>query len=136
MTMTDTMFDVAIVGGGISGLAAAHALQTAESPLNYVVLEGSDRWGGKIQTERLGLAGTDPFILEAGPDSFITQKPWALQLARQLGMSEQLLPTNDERRQTFVLNRGRPVPLPDGVMLIVPTKFRPFLFSPLISLPG
>lgn len=136
MTMRDAMFDVAIVGGGISGLAAAHALQTAESPLSYVVLEGSDRWGGKIQTERLGLAGTDPFILEAGPDSFITQKPWALQLARQLGMSAQLLPTNDERRQTFVLNRGRPVPLPDGVMLIVPTKFRPFLFSPLISLPG
>lgn len=136
MTMTDAMFDVAIVGGGISGLAAAHALQTAEASPTYVVLEGSDRWGGKIQTERLGPAGTDPFILEAGPDSFITQKPWALQLARQLGMMEQLLPTNDERRQTFVLNRGRPVPLPDGVMLIVPTKFRPFLFSPLISLPG
>ena len=62
-----------------------------------------------------------------------SQKPWALQLARDLGMEDRLLPTNDARRRTFVLNRGRPTPLPDGVLLIVPTKFMPFALSPLIS---
>lgn len=129
--------DVAIVGGGITGLSAAWFLQqqtrSTERDLSYVLLEQSDTWGGKIRTEKVAGSNGDPFLVEGGPDSFITQKPWALQLARQLGLDDQLLPTNDEKRQVYVLNHGRPTPLPDGVLLIVPTQFMPFVRSPLIS---
>jgi oxygen-dependent protoporphyrinogen oxidase len=127
---------VAIIGGGISGLSAAWYLQQARPSgidIQYTVLEASDRWGGKILTEQVdGFAGT-PFIVEAGPDSFLTQKPWALQLARELGLAERLLGTNDRIRNVYVLQRGKPVVLPDGVLLIVPTKFWSFALSPLIS---
>lgn len=126
---------IAIVGGGITGLAAAWYLQKAG--LNYTVLEAAGQWGGKIRTERVQLDGTDaPFIVEAGPDSFIAQKPWAAQLAREIGMGDELLGTNDDKRKIFVLNRGKLTPLPDGLLLIVPTRFMPFALSPLISLPG
>lgn len=128
---------VVIVGGGITGLSAAWYLQQAAQtdglPLTYTLLEQSARWGGKIRTDAVTPAGETPFIVEGGPDSFITQKPWALQLARELGLEERLLPTNDKQRQVFVLNKGRPTPLPDGVLLIVPTQFKPFALSPLIS---
>jgi protoporphyrinogen/coproporphyrinogen III oxidase len=125
---------VVIVGGGISGLSAAWYLQQSRSSgldINYTVLEASDRWGGKILTEQV-----EDFVVEAGPDSFLTQKPWALQLARELGLTERLLGTNDHMRTVYVLHRGKSVALPDGVLLIVPTKFLPFALSPLISLPG
>jgi len=143
-TNNEIDYDVAIIGGGITGLATAWYLQqqnqaqyVAESrPIRYALLEQAERWGGKIRTERVAGPGDTPFIVEAGPDSFITQKPWALQLSRELGLDDALLPTNDERRQVYVLSRGRPTPLPDGVLLIVPTKFMPFALSPLISIPG
>ncbi|MBP6469166.1 MAG: protoporphyrinogen oxidase [Chloroflexi bacterium] len=129
-----TNFHVAIIGGGISGLSAAYYLQqAASSGLTYTLLEQSDRWGGKIATETVTDLADEPFIVEAGPDSFITQKPWGLQLARELGLTDELLPTNDGRRQTFVLHKGKPTPLPDGVMMIVPTKMTPFALSPLLS---
>lgn len=128
---------VAIVGGGVTGLSAAWYLQqeAAEKDLDvaYTLLEQSDRWGGKIATDTVAADGVAPFVVEGGPDSFITQKPWALQLARELGLDDELLPTNDAQRKVFVLNNGRPTPLPDGVMLIVPTKIMPFALSPLIS---
>ncbi len=133
-------FRVAIVGGGITGLSAAWYLQKqmgeARIDLEVVVLEGSNRWGGKIRTEHVDGFGADPFVIEGGPDSFLTQKPWALQLARELGLGERLLGTNDHLRKTFVLSKGKPVPLPDGVMLIVPTRLIPFALSPLLSLAG
>jgi oxygen-dependent protoporphyrinogen oxidase len=139
---------IAIIGGGISGLSTAYYLQEQSREkgldLHYTLLEGSNRWGGKILTERVVGAdlsiratkdgfGEDPFIVEGGPDSFLTQKPWALQLARHLGLDDQLLGTNDDKRRVFVLNKGRPTPLPDGVLLIVPTKVMPFALSPLLS---
>jgi oxygen-dependent protoporphyrinogen oxidase len=131
------LFDVAIVGGGITGLSAAWALEQRAfargAPLSYCLLEENDRWGGKVTTEEVSLPGERRFIIEGGADSFINQKPRALQLARDLGLEERLLPTNDDRRQIFVLHRGRPVPLPDGVMLLVPTRFAPFATSPLLS---
>ncbi len=126
---------VAIVGGGITGLAAAWYLQKIGIP--YTVLEASARWGGKIYTETVHIEGVDePFIVEAGPDSFIAQKPWAAQLARDLGLGSDLLGTNDDKRKIFVLNKGKLTPLPDGLLLIVPTRFMPFALSPLISIPG
>ena len=125
-------FHVAIVGGGVTGLTAAYKLQQAVH-VTYTLLESSNRWGGKIRTDTIGGFGDQPFVVEGGPDSFITQKPWALQLARELGMEGRFLPTNDEQRKVFVLNKRKPIPLPDGVMLIVPTKILPFALSPLIS---
>jgi oxygen-dependent protoporphyrinogen oxidase len=138
---------VVIIGGGISGLSAAWYLekQARETgrPLRVTVLERDTRWGGKVLTERVDAPlsaeddDSDPidgaFVVEGGPDSFLTQKPWALALARELGLGDQLLGTNDHMRNVYVLNRGKPVVLPDGVLLIVPTKFMPFALSPLIS---
>ncbi|MCP3934623.1 MAG: protoporphyrinogen oxidase [Actinomycetia bacterium] len=128
--------NVVVVGGGIAGLSTAYYLQTgaAEAGLDitYTVLEAADRWGGKIATERVS-AGGGEFVVEAAADSFINQKPWALQLTRSIGITDELLPTNDHRRKTLVLRKGRPAPLPDGVLLIVPTKFMPFVRSRLIS---
>lgn len=130
-------YDVAIIGGGISGLATAYYLQRHASqagrPLRYTLIERAATFGGKIVTEQVHGYGDAPFIVEGGPDSFITQKPWALQLARELGMGERLLGTNDHLRKTFVLHKGKPTPLPDGVLLIVPTRFAPFALSPLMS---
>lgn len=128
---------VAIVGGGIAGLSTAWYLQKLAQQqgleLHITVLESSDRWGGKILTERVVMNDDETFVIEGGPDSFLTQKPWAVQLARELGLGDDLLGTNDEQRQVYVLNQGRPTPLPDGVLLIVPTKIKPFALSPLIS---
>ncbi len=125
---------IAVIGGGISGLSAAWFLQ--QRGIDYTLLEASDRWGGKIKTEIVASGADQPFVIEAGPDFFIAQKPWAAQLAHAIGLSDELIGTNDDRRKIFVLNRGRLTPMPDGLMLIVPTKFLPFALSPLISIPG
>jgi oxygen-dependent protoporphyrinogen oxidase len=118
---------VVIIGGGISGLSAASALQKAGT--DYTLLEASNRLGGKVLTEEIG-----GFLIEAGPDAFLTQKPGALQLARELGLD--LIPINQRQPATYVLHRGKAIPLPEGVALIVPTKFAPFLRSPLMSVAG
>lgn len=129
---------VVVAGGGIAGLSTAWHLQRAaaeaDTPLHVTVLESGDRWGGKIHTETVPTAASEPYVVEAGPDSFITQKPAALRMAQALGLGDdELLGTNDAMRRVFVLNRGKPVVLPDGVLLIVPTKFMPFALSPLIT---
>ena len=115
---------IAVVGGGITGLAAAYALRGHDVTL----LERDARLGGKILTERI-----DGFLLEAGPDSFLTTKPQAVALCREVGLADQLRGTNPGRT-VYVLSRGRLHPLPDGLMLIAPTKFGPFLRSGLFSL--
>jgi oxygen-dependent protoporphyrinogen oxidase len=126
-----THHPVAVVGGGIAGLSAAWYLQKAG--IDYVLLEQDARWGGKIRTETVTGYGDAPFIVEGGPDSFITQKPWGAALARELGLGETLIGTNERLKQTYVLNKGKATPLPEGVLMIVPTRFKPFIFSPLIS---
>lgn len=123
-----------VVGGGISGLSAAWFLRRAG--VATTVIERAAQWGGKIRTETVDCGADGRFIVEAGPDSFIAQKPWAAQLARALGLGDDLLGTNDARRKTYVLHRGRLTPLPDGLLMIVPTQLLPFALSPLISLPG
>lgn len=128
---------VVIVGGGISGLSTAWYLEQKARQegleVAYTVLEASDRWGGKILTERAGNAEGQEFVIEAGPDSFLTQKPWGLHLADDLGLTGRLLGTSDKARDVYVLQKGKPIKLPQGVLLIVPTKFMPFALSPLIS---
>jgi oxygen-dependent protoporphyrinogen oxidase len=126
---------LAVIGGGVAGLAAAHhALEVARErglPLELVLVEARDRLGGTIETER-----TDGFLVEAGPDSFLSEKPWALALCRRLGVEERLVRTDDRFRQTFVWHRGRLHPLPEGFQLLAPTRFGPFLRSRLFSWPG
>jgi len=137
MRPADSAVHLAVVGGGITGLAVAWYLRRESEArgrdLRITVLESSDRWGGKIVTEKVGGPGDAPFVVEGGPDSFLTQKPWALELSRELGLEDRLLNTNDSMRRVFVLNHGRPTPLPDGVLLIVPTRILPFALSPLLS---
>lgn len=125
-------FHVVIIGGGITGLATAYYLQRHAPPyVTYSVLESDARWGGKIVTENIS-----GFTIEGGPDSFLTQKPAALHLCRELGLEDRLLGTNEAQRKVYVLLNGRLRPLPDGVMLVIPTRFTPFVTSSLISWPG
>jgi oxygen-dependent protoporphyrinogen oxidase len=126
---------VVVVGGGVAGLAAAHrALELAGErgiAIELTLLEARDRLGGTIETERI-----DGFLVEAGPDSFISEKPWALALCRRLGIEDQLVRTDDRHRRTFVWHRGRLHPLPDGFQLLAPTRLAPFVTSSLFSWPG
>ena len=126
---------LAIVGAGITGLAAAHrAVEWSREhgrPVDLVLFEATDRLGGTIQTER-----HDGFLVECGPDSFLSEKPWALALCRRLGVEDRLVRTDDRFRRTFVVFGGRLHPLPDGFQLLAPTRLRPFLASTLFSWPG
>ncbi len=126
---------VVIVGGGIAGLSTAYYLQKETQALGLAcqitLIEREGRLGGKIVTDT-----PNGFVIEAGPDSFITQKPHALQLCRELGLDEQLIGTNDDRRTIYVLRKGKLHKMPDGLMLVVPTRFLPFVKSPLISWRG
>lgn len=131
---------VVIVGGGISGLSAAWYLeQNARArgvEVDYTLVESATRWGGKLFTETVDSDGPQPFVVEAGPDAFITMKPWALELAREIGLSDHLIPINPDVSTIYVLDHGRPVAMPEGVLLMVPTRFWPFVSSRLFSLPA
>jgi protoporphyrinogen/coproporphyrinogen III oxidase len=124
-----------VVGGGISGLAAAHrAVEIARQrgrALDLTLLEGADRLGGTIQTER-----RDGFLVECGPDSFISEKPWALALCRRLGLEDRLVRTDDRYRSAFVVHRGRLHALPEGFQMMAPTRLAPLLASSLFSWRG
>ena len=124
-----------VVGGGVTGLAAAHrAVEVARErglPLELTLIEARERLGGTIATER-----ADGFVVEAGPDSFLSEKPWALALCRRLGLEDRLIRTDDRFRKVFVWFRGRLHPLPDGFQLLAPTRLGPFFASSLFSWPG
>ena len=128
------MKKIIIIGGGIAGLAAAYQIQRKISEganLECILLEGSDQFGGKISTEK-----SDGFVIERGPDSFISQKPAAMQLCKQLGLEDRLTGTNPNSPKTFVYTGGKLVTMPDGLSLMIPTKFLPFALTSLFSLPG
>ncbi len=128
------MKKVIIIGGGIAGLAAAYRLQeeiTAGAELDVTVLEAGDQFGGKICTEHI-----DGFVFERGPDSFISQKPAAIQLCKKLGLEDQLVGTNPDSSKTYVYTNKKLVTMPDGLSLMIPTKFMPFILSPLFSWPA
>lgn len=123
---------VLIIGGGISGLATAYSLQRLSTetdlPIRGTVIERSNAFGGKITTYR-----QDGFVIEGGPDSFLAQKPYILALCNELGLADRLVPPQPIPRGTRVLHRGRLVAVPDGVMLVAPTKLWPFVKTPLFS---
>jgi len=122
------MPSVAIVGGGISGLSTAYYLSKAG--ICSTLIEARPRLGGVIQTEHI-----QNCVVEAGPDSFISVKPWAMDLIRELGMEDEVIGSNDHERVTYIRRRGRLVELPDGVQMLVPTKILPMVATPLVSWP-
>jgi protoporphyrinogen/coproporphyrinogen III oxidase len=122
---------IAIIGGGISGLSAAFTLEKQRrigASLEYVLFESSPRFGGVLVSERV-----DGCLVEAGSDSFLTEKPWASDLCREVDLGDQLIGSNDEDRKTYILVKGRLVVIPDGLMFMVPTKITPTALSPLFS---
>jgi oxygen-dependent protoporphyrinogen oxidase len=123
----------AIIGGGIAGLSAAYELEQARwagKKIEYTLFESRDRLGGSLSSEVV-----DGAVLERGPDSFLTEKPAAAELCRELGLGAELTPSNDADRKTYIVVRNRLVPLPDGLMFLIPTKLIPTALTRLFSLP-
>ncbi|MGA2598736.1 MAG: protoporphyrinogen oxidase [Bryobacteraceae bacterium] len=121
--MTNTCI---VIGGGISGLSTAYYLNKAG--FRPTLVEQSTRLGGVIQTEHV-----HGCTLEAGPDSFLSIKPAALELIREVGLGDQIIGSNDSQRATFILKRGKLEPLPDGMMMMIPTKIMPVVRSGLLG---
>ncbi|HXK58391.1 MAG TPA: protoporphyrinogen oxidase [Acidobacteriota bacterium] len=126
---------VAVVGAGISGLSAAYYLaKEAEQKgfeMEVDLFEKSDRLGGVIRTEKSG-----EFLFEWGPENFVPYKPEAMLLAKELGLGDELIGSNDHVRQTCVVHQGQLYPLPDGMAFLAPVRVRPFMASTLLSTPG
>ena len=125
---------ITIIGGGIAGLATAFYLEKRAREqgreIQYVLLERSDRWGGKIATESV-----DGFLIEGGPDLLLTQKPAGIQLCKDLGLADRLISTNSDRQRTFLVRDGKLVAFPEDFSL-VPARFWPLVRSPLYSFCG
>jgi oxygen-dependent protoporphyrinogen oxidase len=122
---------IAIIGGGIAGLAAAYELEKARqagAAVEYTLFEERPRLGGSLASEIV-----DGAVLERGPDSFLTEKPAAAELCRELGLGGELIPSNDAARKTYIVTRNRLVALPDGLMFLVPTKLVPTALTRLFS---
>ena len=122
---------IAIIGGGISGLSAAFNLERARAagtPLEYTLFESSGRLGGSMSSDYI-----EDCLVEAGPDSFLTEKPWAAALCKELGIADQLIGSNDAQRKTYIVVYGKLVAMPDGLMFMVPTKIVPTALSSLFS---
>ena len=127
---------VAVVGGGITGLSAAHRLVTAaripgSPPVSVTVIEKSPRLGGKVFTDHRG-----GFLIEGGPDSFVAGKRFVLELARELGIENRVISSRPEHRGAHVWSRGRLQPIPDGLLLMAPSRLLPMLRSPVLSWRG
>jgi protoporphyrinogen/coproporphyrinogen III oxidase len=121
--------EVVVAGGGIAGLSAAYALARAGVP--FLLLEGGSRLGGVIRSEE-----AHGFLLEAGPDALLAQKPAALALCREVGLGDRLIPSNTRHRTVYVLRGGRLRAAPEGMVLGVPTRMAPLALSPFFSWTG
>ncbi|WP_263382213.1 protoporphyrinogen oxidase [Granulicella arctica] len=106
---------VAIVGGGIAGVTAAYALASSGEPVEAVLFEASGRLGGIVETVR-----ERGFVIECGPDGWVTEKPWAQELAEELGLGGEVISSNDATRKTYILKNGALVAMPDGMRMMVP----------------
>jgi len=127
----EVVMRVAIIGGGIAGLAAAFELEKAresEASVEYTLFESREQLGGSLASENV-----NGVVLERGPDSFLSEKPAGAELCRELGLGDQLVPSNDANRKTYIVVKNRLVPLPDGLMFLVPTKLVPTALSGLFS---
>ena len=126
---------IAVVGGGISGLAAAHRIlehsKQHDRTIDVHLLEAGGRLGGVIHTSE-----RDGFLLEGGPDSFISEKPWALSLCHRLGLETSLIGTGETHRRSFIVRQNKLQPVPDGFYLLAPTRIWPTITTPIFSWPG
>ena len=122
---------VVVIGGGISGLAAAHRVVELDPTVQVTLLEASPRLGGTLLTDQ-----REGFLLERGPDSFISEKPEAVALAKRLGVESRLIETNAEHRRSFIVRNGRLRPVPEGFQLLAPSRIWPFLTTDIFSLAG
>jgi oxygen-dependent protoporphyrinogen oxidase len=126
---------VAVIGGGISGLSTAYALHeraaAAGISIRCMVVDAASEWGGKIVTHRVG-----DLVTEAGPDSFLSQKQAGLELCAKLGLTDQLINTNETTKRACVFSQGRLRELPEGLVVISPNQLGPFLRSGLLSWSG
>jgi len=132
------MKKVIIIGSGVAGLGAAIKVKQAAdagADVDFAVLERDDRIGGKIDGERVSTERGE-FVVDGGPDSFLTAKPALHRIAELVGLSADKMPTDDSRKKTLILKKGRLYPMPDGVMQFAPTKFVPFATTGLFSWPG
>ena len=128
------MKQICIIGGGIAGLSAAYYLSkkvfSGQLEAHILLLEMDQAWGGKIRT-----INEQGFVIEGGPDTFLASKPHAVRLCKELGLSERLHGTNPLQRQTYVLHKGRLLPLPEGLAMMIPTHFGSMAASRLLSWP-
>jgi len=129
-----------IIGGGIAGLSAAYYATKNIPNAQITLIESSEYWGGKITTNRVTFdevpelsRGDGQFIIEGGPDTFLATKPWGMALCKELGLGERLHGTNPDRKNTYVLSKGRLFPLPDGLAMMIPTNVSAILRSRLVS---
>jgi oxygen-dependent protoporphyrinogen oxidase len=133
--MSGGTMQVVVIGGGLSGLTTAYAVIREANregrALRLTLLEASPRLGGNIQTER-----SDGFVVEAGPDAFVVTRPQALHLCEELGLGPRLIETIPENRRVYVLRHGKLTLMPEGLVLGIPSRIRPFLSSPLLSMSG
>lgn len=131
---------IIIIGGGVAGLGAAYKVTRAASEghaVEFILIEKDSRLGGKILTEIVqDPSGQGRFIVDGGPDCFLTEKPACHRIAKLAGIFDDELPTDDSRRRTWILSRGELHQMPDGVMMFAPTKFVPFATTGLFSWPG
>ncbi|MCL4562431.1 MAG: protoporphyrinogen oxidase [Chloroflexi bacterium] len=122
---------VVIVGGGIAGLAAAYYLQAFAPGQALTLIEGESRMGGKIATD-----AQDGFVIEGGPDSFLSSKPGALDLCRELGLEDRLVGPNEAQHRTYILHGKHLYDLPEGLTGLIPSRFSPMLKTSLLSPAG
>src|ERR1051325_1281745 len=123
---------IVIIGGGIAGLSAAYFATKKLSDIQITLIESSDRWGGKISTDRVEFDGGQ-FIIEGGPDTFLATKSYAIALCKALGLGERLHGTNPNQKNTYVLHHNKLEPLPDGLAMMIPTNVQSILKSRLVS---
>jgi len=130
MTATEnrTPQRVAIIGGGITGLAAAHRLGELSPRTEVTVFEAAARAGGILQTEL-----RDGYLIERAADMLSTKDPWALDLCRRIGFEDDLIGTNDAHRRALVVHRGKLQPVPEGFTLMSPARLWPVVKTPLLS---
>lgn len=132
------MKNIVVIGGGIAGLAAAYyAKKKSGNSIAVTLLEQANYWGGKIVTERVGDAiPQGDFIIEGGPDTFVTTKPWAVNLCQELGIADRLKGTNPSHKKTYILKNGKLHELPGGLTMMIPTEFGPMIRTGLLSWPA
>ena len=126
---------VVVAGAGVAGLACSHRLlavaRERSLPLDLTVLEAAARPGGVIATERI-----DGCIVEGGPDCFVSDRPWGIDLCRRAGLADEIVGTGETHRRSFIYQGGRLLPIPEGYQLLAPSRILPFATSPILGLAG